>query len=376
MMYKTAEPTEPCAEPVCCKTPYPQFRPSRLIAAWLCVLFVVMAGRNGTADAANSALPPPPGRLVDIGGQRLHLICQGEPGPGRPTVILEAGLGGTALEWVRVQRQLGSVARVCSYDRAGMGWSDASRGARTSAVVAKELYQLLRSAAEPGPYLLVGHSLGGYSVQLFARYYPDDVAGLVLVDASHPQQIDRFAAPPVRVNIAPRGRLLFLMPVSVPDNMPAEVRGQAGRLLTHNARIATTRELQGFRLSAQQLAQATALPEVPLVVITRGVQKWPQDERGNRMEALWQQLQAELARASRLGAQVIARRSGHHVHLDQPDLVSDVIRSVIAASVHVRGGRAQQAALSEALSGTAERFAAVATIDQRDLRQGLFAAEL
>jgi hypothetical protein len=160
---------------------------------------------------------------------------------------------------------------------------------------------------------------------------PQLSAALVLIASSHPQQIQRFAAAPVRVNIAPKGRLLTLAPVGVPDNIPNEVRETAGALImTHQSRLAVTRELEGFRYSARQVLKAGPLPAIPLIVLTRGIQKWPDNERGNRMEALWQQLQTELAMKTANAVQIIALNSGHHIHLDQPRLVVDVIRLVAA----------------------------------------------
>jgi pimeloyl-ACP methyl ester carboxylesterase len=277
-----------------------------------------------------------PGRLVEIDSHRLHIQCSGPgvSGPEGPTVILEAGLGGIALEWAMVQAGLARDHRVCSYDRAGMGWSEIGPLPRTSERLVDELHELLSEAEVPGPYVLVGHSFGGYTVQLFASRYPALTAGLVLVDASHPDQIDRYAAPPVKTTIAPRGRLMILMAVGVPEQLSASQRWLAQRLATaHKARLAVTRELEGFRASAAQLQAAGPLPPVPLVVISRGLQKWPDDERGTLKENLWQELQADLARRGTPGVQLIARRSGHHVHLDQPELVIHAVRAVVAAVV-------------------------------------------
>ncbi|MGH2484392.1 MAG: alpha/beta fold hydrolase, partial [Ktedonobacterales bacterium] len=125
----------------------------------------------------------PPGELVNVGGHRMHINLTGK-GTG-PTVVLDAGLAGFSTDWTLVQREVATFARVCSYDRAGYGWSDPVPGERTSDVIVAELHKLLRHAGAPGPYLLVGHSFGGYSVRVFADRYPDEVAGLVLVDPSH-----------------------------------------------------------------------------------------------------------------------------------------------------------------------------------------------
>ena len=129
---------------------------------------------------------PPPGKLVDIGGYRLHINCTGE---GGPAVILDSGLGGNSLEWTLVQPKLAKFTRVCSYDRAGQGWSDESPLIRTSQNIVDELHTLLHKAEVPEPYILVGHSSGGINMRLYASYYPNEVAGVVLVDSAHEDQL-------------------------------------------------------------------------------------------------------------------------------------------------------------------------------------------
>lgn len=136
----------------------------------------------GSRDAKQS---PEPGHMVDIGGMRLQINCIGE---GTPTVILELGLGDLLGEWHRVQLGVSSGARICGYDRAGYGSSDAGPFPRTSAHIAEELRTLLRSAGERPPYVLVGHSFGGYNVRVFHGRYPTEVAAVVLVDATQEDQ--------------------------------------------------------------------------------------------------------------------------------------------------------------------------------------------
>jgi pimeloyl-ACP methyl ester carboxylesterase len=124
---------------------------------------------------------PAPGEMVDVGGYSLHLNCTGE---GTPTVVMDSGLGGTVLDWELVQPEVANFARVCTYDRAGMGWSDPGAQPRTSQQIVKELHTLLGNAGVQGPYVLVGHSFGGTNVQVYASQYPDEVAGMVLVDSA------------------------------------------------------------------------------------------------------------------------------------------------------------------------------------------------
>ena len=124
---------------------------------------------------------PPPGEMVDVGGYSLHINCVGQ---GGPTVVLDAGSGEFSAQWVRVQRQVSDTTRVCAYDRAGMGWSQMGPDPRDAKRITGELHTLLEGAGIEGPYVLVGHSFGGMYMQTYAASYPEEVAGVALVDSS------------------------------------------------------------------------------------------------------------------------------------------------------------------------------------------------
>jgi pimeloyl-ACP methyl ester carboxylesterase len=126
------------------------------------------------AEQADARAYPPPGKMVDVGGYRLHIHCTGS---GSPTVVIESGWGDMSASWGWVQPEVAKTSRVCAYDRAGVGWSEPSPHPRTAREFAKELHTLLANATEPGPYVLVGHSLGGYTVRVYAHDYPAEVAG-------------------------------------------------------------------------------------------------------------------------------------------------------------------------------------------------------
>lgn len=128
---------------------------------------------------------PAPGRLIDVGGHRLHLY---ETGSGSPAVVLESGISASSLNWRRVQTQIAKFARVCSYDRSGLGWSELCDEPCTPMSLAAQLHSLLRAAELPSPYVLVGHSFGGLVVRAFAATFPDETAGIVLVDAVDPAE--------------------------------------------------------------------------------------------------------------------------------------------------------------------------------------------
>ncbi len=147
----------------------------------LLVLAVVGAIYQAIATERAERAYPPPGEMVDVGGYRLHINCVGQ---GSPTVVLDGGSGEMSAQWVRVQQEVSGTTRVCAYDRAGMGWSEMGPDPRDAKQITSELHTLLKGAGIKGPYVLVGHSLGGLSMQTYAHRYPDEVAGVALVDSS------------------------------------------------------------------------------------------------------------------------------------------------------------------------------------------------
>lgn len=162
-----------------------------LIGSGIVVIALVLAGIiYQTVGSMNDARRfPPPGKIVSIGSTRMHLNCTGS---GGPTVVLEAGATGFSSTWAWVQRDLENAVRVCSYDRSGLGWSEKSKSPRDADLIAEELHDLLQKAGEVGPFIVVGHSMGGVFIRAFAAKHPDLVAGLVFVDSSHPDQLKRF----------------------------------------------------------------------------------------------------------------------------------------------------------------------------------------
>ena len=166
----------------------------------LLALAVIGAIYQVVATQIDQRTYPPPGEMVDAGTHSLHINCLGE---GGPTVILEAANFGMSAHWVRVQQQLAKTTRVCAYDRAGLGWSEAGPEPRDARQISSELHTLLNGAADTeGPYVLVGHSYGGLYARMYAARYPDQVAGVVLVDSSHPEQFTR----------SPQGRAMYEKP--------------------------------------------------------------------------------------------------------------------------------------------------------------------
>jgi pimeloyl-ACP methyl ester carboxylesterase len=253
-------------------------------------------------------------RLVDVGGgRRLHVKCSGEGRGGTPTVLLEAGAGHGASVWGRVQPEVSKFARVCAYDRAGLGTSDPVAAPRTIVALAEDLHALLSNAKVSGPYVLVGHSLGGMLARVYASYYPSEVAGMVLVDSAHEDEADRAVAltpPDVLKEMLRRARPEDLTPRS-----DERIDGCSVRTLMNAL------DWRG---------------DIPLVVLTQGIPYGPDmvavPSAAPKAYQLHLELQRELAGRSPRGRQVIAEKSGHAVHQDQPELVVSAVREVLEAS--------------------------------------------
>ena len=309
-------------------------RVDRVLAGIVCLLFALLPT---WVDA----------RAFAVGDYRLHLTCRGS---GGPIVVLDVGLGGSSLEWTLVVRQLRQTARVCTYDRAGYGRSDAGPLPRTSARIAEELHRLLRRAGENAPYILVGHSFGGYNMQLFARRYRDTVAGLVLIDASHPRQVERFLAPPLNLQTAPSGAwgiVQFREPPAPHPALPEGVRKRIfARARSAKSRRALGAELLSFRDSGRQLEAASGLANLPLIVITRGQMEGEATPKRRLLERVWLELQIELAGASAVSAHLVARLSGHHIHIEQPELVRYAI-ALLVKRYKVASGQAKPATAAD-----------------------------
>lgn len=224
---------------------------------------------------------PPPGKLVDVGDHRLHINCTGR---GSPTVILESANGGMSAHWVRVQQQVAQTTRVCAYDRAGLGWSESGQEPRDAKQVSGELHALLEGADVPGPYVLVGHSYGGLYARMYAGRYPDEVAGLVLIDSSHPEQFTRSSQG--RAMYERAKRLTALLPLFTrlgvirlsnyfpahPD-LPSQQRAQVEASNSSTQHLVATAE--EFRATPQTTAQVRvtgSLGDKPLAVISAGEQ--------------------------------------------------------------------------------------------------------
>jgi pimeloyl-ACP methyl ester carboxylesterase len=349
------------------------------IAAWLlgiallCVLLGVLYQTLGTRRDAK--VHPPPGKLVDVGGHRLHVL---ESGQGRLTILFEAGLMSTVLSWTELQRKLSQCFRVVSYDRAGLGWSDLGPMPRTADRIVDELHALLERATIPPPYILVGHSFGGLTMPLFAAQFPETVAGMVLVDpvapeewnppSEHDRKLTRIGAKVCRraallsriglirfvafllttgvkkpasflVRLISRGTPSESGSVSSPwfSALPTNEKAMASVFWVQpKFALAIASQLENLPVSAARVAQLDCFCDKPTVILS--ARTAPEARR-----------KEHLAMAARLpfGQHVLAENSNHWIMQEEPDLVVEAIEQVAKYSEKAQSPAATSVGLGE-----------------------------
>ena len=322
-----------------------------LIAA--VVLATACAIYNVAAGAMQRRRYPPPGSFYEVQGHRMHLYCTGA---GSPTVVLEAGAGDQLLYWQTVQPQLARVTRVCSYDRAGLGWSDPTTGEHDAEAIAQQLHQLLVAAAVRPPFVLVGASAGGYYVREYTREFPNEVVGVAFLDASFPSQVDELpgqrqwydAERPRRLRASRWQklrtalgweRLLGRCHDDVPPGLE-QLRAAYDAAMCRTSYVgADLPEWFEFEKSGHEAGRLTSLGDRPLVVISQDPNR---DKKGWTQQAIaaqpvWAHEQAELATLSSRSWHIVARGSGHHIHQERPEVVIGEITQLVD---YLRGGPA------------------------------------
>jgi len=326
-----------------------------LIAGGLGIVMVAGLLYQTGAAARDRRRYRPPGRLVDVDGMRLHLQ---EAGEGQPPIVLDSALGGSSMSWYRVQPDLSRLTHVCSYDRAGFGWSDPTPRPRVAGAMTEELHDLLRTATMEPPFVLVGHSYGSLVCLLYAARYPREVGGVVLVD---PPDVDSWGRPDARqrariergARLARRAalasrfglmRLFFSLfglravPAarltsfgsSRPENtrifhvlekLPADSRAVLRWLWSEPRSLSALASLiENVPASAAEVAPLELPGDLPMVVLTAA--NAPAEQR---------RFHEGLAARSSRGRHVVASKSGHWIPLEEPELIIEACREVIAA---------------------------------------------
>ena len=327
---------------------HPARRKSRIgfwlkrIALWLLIGILSLAALGAVYQTIATAIDrralPAPGQMIDVGGYSLHLYCVGQNTDGRPTVILESGLGATSSSWGWIQPSVAKTTRVCAYDRAGMGWSDSSPEPRDAQNIATELHTLLQNAQIPGPYVLAGWSYGGMYVRQYASQYPDDVAGLVLLDSSSPEQC--ISTPATQAQCASMARTFTVAPVltrlgvlrvmglsqpasGLPSPQNEELLASFSATKdwdTQSAEFFASPSTRGQGLSSESLG------DIPLFVLTA---------TGHDFEQLWQGWQAGFTALSTNGVQRVLPSATHgSIMYDSTDakVSADAILQVVEAA--------------------------------------------
>ncbi len=324
-----------------------------ILVGCVVALFLVLVVYQNIALAQARRQFPPPGRLVSVDGHSMHLNCAGN---GSPSVIIDAGNASFSLEWTPVLQALSTSTRVCTYDRAGYGWSEPGPNPRDGARVVEELYALLQNAGEVGPFVLVGHSLGGVHVRMFAAQYPEQVAGMVLVDTASPlvitpeyELVQRSTIGFYQVMglLSRSGVLRLLGPLGGKDAMPVTARKlpvdqqetYLEMLLNPQQYATAVSEMeeipQTFEQAYQLETAVQPLPDWPLIVLTAGKTDVPGSNPFNDqtmvVDADVIAAQLLLTRLSTRAEQRVIQESGHLMYLDAPQAVVEAVLDVINA---------------------------------------------
>ena len=307
------------------------------IVAGVLGLMLLGAGYESVSEAADARTYSPPGQMVDVGGFRLHLHCAGT---GSPTVVVEAGWGDWSASWSSwVQPGVAKTTRICIYDRAGMGYSEAGPLPRSAENFVPELHTLLHQGGVPGPYVMVGHSMGGFMVRMFAHQYASEVSGVVLIESMSPSGAKPSTMPspraspptipdstarwvltlPARIGLV---RLLSgpigMKPASLP---PEEANAYVAYSVTPLSLETVLEEGQGMSESSVQAGAIQSLGAMPLIVLSRG--------RAEDKEQEWQQQQTESLQLSSNSQQLFADKSGHNIQSEQPDAAIGAIVTMV-----------------------------------------------
>ncbi|WP_066310446.1 alpha/beta fold hydrolase [Bacillus sp. FJAT-29814] len=312
------------------------------------ILAITILGASFEAIAGYQVVKnnPPEGKLVDVGGFKLHLHKQGK---GGPTIILETGSGASSTSWLDIPEELSKFGTVVTYDRGGYGWSEKADAERTGENIVRELYKALKKEKIEGPYILVGHSLGGMYARLFAQTYQDEVGGVVLLDArtedyskeTDPILLDA-GVDPILMGSSTKNvmallknlGIIRLMGDSILKEIPKELREVALNVEFRPKYFAAKEDELRNMTQLEDSIRNKSLEDIPLKVVTHGI---PIDGTvigiseadSNKMEDIWQEQQKQMLTLSTNSELIVAENSGHAVMHDEPDLVIETVKSMI-----------------------------------------------
>jgi len=305
----------------------------------LVILCLVFAGAGAIWNAwtihRELAAVGVPGKLYEVDGRKMHLYCTGD---GSPTILLETGLGDDLLIWGKNQPELSKLTRVCSYDRAGFGWSEARPGIRDSDAISRELYGLVTQAAIAKPFILMGHSIAGIHMRAYAARHPEDVAGIVFIDGSTPRQDLRF---PKELDREMNKYLLEMKFVKVADAVGLlRLMGQCNEVQPgfeayaawikadscHPSQFtAFKRENAAVPASGDEALHTGPFGNMPILIFSqdpdRAMAGLP-EKLGREMSADWNGMQEDLKKLSTRSRRIIANGSTHYVQVDRSELVN------------------------------------------------------
>jgi pimeloyl-ACP methyl ester carboxylesterase len=303
-------------------------------------LFVLLAGLGGTAYNEVSIrhyrkIAGLPGRIYEINHHSMHLYCTGE---GSPTIVLSSGLGDDFLGWVKVQPVLSKQTSVCSYDRAGFGWSDLQSGPQDADSISDQLHQLVGAAAVQRPFVLVGHSISGLYLRSYASHYPSDLVGMVFVDGATPLQDDRIPKEILKIQEDQRRRMPLRKLLTTVGwyrlqggctSVPPDAKDYSAWIKADSCipsqLDAMENELDAERKSGEETIQAGPFGDLPVLILSHDPDvlppNWP-PAAAKDMSVVWNTMQEEAKGLSSKSRRIIAKGSDHYIQNDRPDVVN------------------------------------------------------
>jgi len=321
-----------------------------VLAAAVFIFFLVLSLINSSRSERWLQNPQVPGKLVDIGGNKLYCTIRGEKGP---SVIIESDIGSSSPEWWHIQNELSKCCRVLTYDRAGYGWSGPDTGPRSSGRIIEDLGKLLKKTDLPGPYILVGHGLGALYLQHFAKKNPGKVKGMVLVKpysvsyfrlktelerVIFSNLIDKTPSYKITRFLAKAGIIRFFQAtpyVSLPDDIKQLVVENYSRPELYAAMINEYRE--SLETSIDEVKKAGPMPGVPITVIGHSPKLFMKElmtytlswDEADHIDSIWNDMYDEIAKSSPRGRVIRAAKSTHNMHIDEPELLVTAVKEIL-----------------------------------------------